>query len=99
MILKHIIQEIEKFAPISYQESYDNCGLLTGNTELEVTGAILCLDCTEAVVEEAINKKCNLIIAHHPIIFSGLKKLNGKNYVERTVIKAIQNIFISHFQN
>ncbi len=91
MILKHIIQEIEKFAPPSYQESYDNCGLLTGNKELEVTGAILCLDCTEAVVEEAINKKCNLIIAHHPIIFSGLKKLNGKNYVERTVIKAIQN--------
>jgi len=91
MILKHIIQEIEKFAPPSYQESYDNCGLLTGNTDLEISGAILCLDCTEAVVEEAINKKCNLIIAHHPIIFSGLKKLNGKNYVERTIIKAIQN--------
>ena len=91
MILKNIIDELEKFAPPSYQESYDNCGLLTGHKELEVTGAILCLDCTEAVVEEAVNKKCNLIIAHHPIIFSGLKKLNGKNYVERTVIKAIQN--------
>lgn len=91
MILKYILQEIEKFAPLAYQESYDNCGLLTGNKEQEVTGAILCLDCTEAVVEEAIQKKCNLIIAHHPIIFGGLKKLNGNNYVERTVIKAIQN--------
>lgn len=91
MNLKTIISEIEKFAPLAYQESYDNCGLLTGNKEQEVTGAILCLDCTEAVVEEAIQKKCNLIIAHHPIIFGGLKKLNGNNYVERTVIKAIQN--------
>ena len=91
MILKYILQEIEKFAPLAYQESYDNCGLLTGNKEQEVTGAILCLDCTEAVVEEAIQKKCNLIIAHHPIIFSGLKKINGNNYVERTIIKAIQN--------
>ncbi len=91
MILKNIITEIEKFAPLAYQESYDNCGLLTGNKEQEVTGAILCLDCTEAVVKEAIQKKCNLIIAHHPIIFGGLKKLNGNNYVERTIIKAIQN--------
>lgn len=91
MILKKIIEEIEKFAPPAYQESYDNCGLLTGHKEQEVNGAILCLDCTEAIVEEAIQKKCNLIIAHHPIIFSGLKKLNGKNYVERTIIKAIQN--------
>lgn len=91
MLLKNIITELEKFAPLSYQESYDNCGLLTGNKEQDVTGAILCLDCTEAVVEEAIRKKCNLIVAHHPIIFGGLKKLNGSNYVERTVIKAIQN--------
>ncbi len=91
MLLKNIITELEKFAPLAYQESYDNCGLLTGNKEQEVTGALLCLDCTEAIIEEAINKKCNLIIAHHPIIFSGLKKLNGTNYVERTVIKAIQN--------
>lgn len=91
MLLKNIINELEKFAPLSYQESYDNCGLLTGNKEHDVTGAILCLDCTEAVVEEAIQKKCNLIVAHHPIIFGGLKKLNGSNYVERTVIKAIQN--------
>lgn len=91
MLLKTIIAEIERFAPLAYQESYDNCGLLTGHQNQDVSGAILCLDCTEAVVEEAIQKKCNLIIAHHPIIFSGLKKLNGKNYVERTIIKAIQN--------
>ncbi len=91
MVLKNIITELEKFAPLSYQESYDNCGLLTGNKAQTVTGAILCLDCTEDVVEEAIKKKCNLIIAHHPVIFSGLKKLNGNNYVERTIIKAIQN--------
>ncbi|MES2568272.1 MAG: Nif3-like dinuclear metal center hexameric protein [Bacteroidota bacterium] len=91
MILHDIISELEKFAPLSYQESYDNCGLLTGNKEMEISGALLCLDCTEAIVEEAIQKKCNLIIAHHPIIFGGLKKINGSNYVERTIIKAIQN--------
>lgn len=91
MLLKNIISELEKFAPLSYQESYDNCGLLTGNKEQEVTGALLTLDCIEATIDEAISKKCNLIIAHHPIIFGGLKKLNGSNYVERTVIKAIQN--------
>ena len=63
MLLEKIITEIESFAPLAYQESYDNCGLLVGNKNQEITGAILCLDCTEAVVEEAINKKCNLIIA------------------------------------
>src|SRR6478609_1025675 len=91
MILNYIIAELEKFAPLAYQESYDNCGLLTGHKEQEVTGAILCLDCTEAVVKEAIQKKCNLIIAHHPIVFKGLKKLTGKNYVERAVMLAVKN--------
>jgi dinuclear metal center YbgI/SA1388 family protein len=91
MLLKTIITELELFAPLAYQESYDNCGLLTGYKEQEVSAALLCLDCTEAIVDEAILKKCNLIIAHHPIIFSGLKKLNGNNYIERTIIKAIQN--------
>lgn len=91
MILKHIITEIENFAPLSYQESYDNSGLLIGNQNQDITGAILCLDCTESVIEEAIQKKCNLIIAHHPIIFGGIKKINGANYVERTIIKAIQH--------
>jgi putative NIF3 family GTP cyclohydrolase 1 type 2 len=75
MKLNSIIAEIERFAPLSYQESYDNCGLLVGNQNMDITGAILCLDSTEDIVEEAISKNCNLIIAHHPIIFSGLKKI------------------------
>ncbi|MDP5140734.1 MAG: Nif3-like dinuclear metal center hexameric protein, partial [Spirosomaceae bacterium] len=99
MILRELISEIENFAPLHYQESYDNSGLLVGNPDLTVIAALLTLDVTEDVVEEAISKGCNLIIAHHPIIFSGLKKLNGKNYVERTVIKAIKNdiaVYASH---
>lgn len=89
--IKQVIQYLEQLAPSVYQESYDNCGLLTGNAEWELTKILVSLDCTEAVVDEAIAKGCNLIVAHHPIIFGGLKKLNGKNYVERTVIKAIKN--------
>jgi dinuclear metal center YbgI/SA1388 family protein len=91
MLLHTLITEIERFAPLDYQESYDNCGLLVGNKQQEITGALLCLYCIEATIDEAIRKKCNLIIAHHPIIFGGLKKINGSNYVERTVIKAIQH--------
>lgn len=89
--IKEITNHLELFAPISSQESYDNCGLIVGNASQEASGALLSLDCTEAVVEEAIQLGVNLIIAHHPIVFKGLKKLNGKNYVERTVIKAIKN--------
>lgn len=99
MLIKDVIAELEKFAPKAYQESYDNCGLLVGNANTAVSGVLLSLDCTEAVVEEAIALKCNCIIAHHPIIFGGLKKLTGANYVERTVIKAIQNniaIYAAH---
>src|SRR5437588_8617234 len=91
MQLKEIIKAIEQFAPPVYQESYDNAGLIIGNSEMEINGALICLDSTEAVLDEAIKKNCNFIIAHHPIIFSGIKKLNGKNYVERTIIKAIKN--------
>ncbi|MBX3164208.1 MAG: Nif3-like dinuclear metal center hexameric protein [Bacteroidetes bacterium] len=91
MSIEDIISEIENFAPLAYQEDYDNCGLLTGNKKTEARGALLTLDCTEAVVEEAIENNCNLIVAHHPVIFSGLKKITGANYVERTIIKAIQN--------
>lgn len=91
MTIKDVTSELEKFAPRVYQESYDNCGLIVGEESTAVSGVLLSLDCTEAVVEEAIQLKCNLIIAHHPIIFGGLKKLNGSNYVERTVIKAIKN--------
>ena len=91
MLIKDVISEIEKFAPTAYQESYDNSGLLVGDKNAEVKGVLLSLDCIESVIEEAIKLKCNLIIAHHPIIFVGLKRLTGNNYVERVVIKAIQN--------
>jgi dinuclear metal center YbgI/SA1388 family protein len=89
--INDIISGLEKFAPLAYQESYDNCGLLTGDRTWRSQGALLSLDCTEEVVDEAIGLGCNLIISHHPVIFSGLKKLTGTNYVERTIIKAIQN--------
>lgn len=91
MKIADIIRALEALAPPQLQEHYDNAGLLTGNENEKVKGVLCTLDCTEAIVEEAINKKCNLIVAHHPIIFGGIKKLNGKNYVERTVIKAIKN--------
>lgn len=91
MILQEIISILESWAPPCYQESYDNSGLLTGHTTMNISKALICLDCTEEVVEEAIDEKAELIIAHHPIIFSGLKRLTGKNYVERTIIKAIKN--------
>ena len=91
MKIAEIIQIIEDFAPISYQENYDNAGLLIGDKMAECTGVLICLDAIEAVIEEAIAKKCNLVVAHHPIIFSGLKKITGKNYIERVVIKAIKN--------
>lgn len=91
MKVKDITDYLETIAPRAYQESYDNSGLLTGEPSQEVTGALVTLDCTEEVVDEAIAKKINLIIAHHPIIFKGLKKITGSNYVERTIIQAIRN--------
>ena len=91
MKVSEITEYLESIAPLSYQESYDNSGLLTGSRNQEVKGILITLDCTEEVVGEAISLNCNLIIAHHPIIFKGLKKLTGANYVERTIIKAIQN--------
>lgn len=91
MNVKDITDYLETIAPRAYQESYDNSGLLTGEPNQNVTGVLITLDCIEEVVEEAIAKKCNLIIAHHPIIFKGLKKITGSNYVERTVLKAIRN--------
>ena len=91
MKIKEITNYLEKIAPLSYQESYDNSGLIVGNEDTIVSAALITLDCTEAIVDEAIEIGCNLIISHHPIIFTGLKKLNGRNYIERTVIKAIQN--------
>lgn len=86
-----VIVELEKTAPLAYQENYDNAGLITGNKDTEVTGLLLCLDSTEDVIGEAIASGCNMVIAHHPIVFSGLKSLTGKNYIERVIIKAIKN--------
>ena len=91
MTIAEIITPLEKFAPTFYQESYDNCGLLTGSSNWICNGVLCTLDATEAVVLEAKEKGCNLIVAHHPIIFSGLKKIIGKNYVEQTIITAIKN--------
>lgn len=99
MKIQEVIQLIEDLAPLSYQESYDNSGLIVGNYKDDVTGVLICLDSTEEVVDEAIANNCNLIIAHHPILFSGLKKLNGNNYIERTILKAIKNniaIYAAH---
>ena len=90
MLIKEVLQYLESIAPSSYQESYDNAGLIVGSPNWELTGTLLCLDSTEEVVEEAIATNCNLIIAHHPIVFKGLKRFNGNNYVERVVIKAIK---------
>lgn len=99
MKIKEVIKILEDFAPTAYAEDFDNVGLLTGDPETQVNNALISLDCIEAVVEEAIDKNCNLIICFHPIIFSGLKKLTGRDYVERTIIKAIKNdiaIFAIH---
>lgn len=91
MKISELISQLETLAPPPLQESYDNSGLIVGNAEDEVKSAVICLDSTEQVVEEAIELGANLIIAHHPILFSGIKQLNGKNYIERTIIKAIKH--------
>jgi len=91
MNIGKILSILEAFAPPQLQEDYDNARLITGNKDWEYTGALLTLDATEAIIDEAIANQCNLIIAHHPIIFSGLKSITGKNYIERTIIKAIKN--------
>jgi dinuclear metal center YbgI/SA1388 family protein len=95
MKIKDILAVLETAAPPHLQESYDNAGLIVGDPEAEVTGVLFCLDSTEAVVNEALEKNCNLVVAHHPIVFRGLKRLNGTTYVERTVMQAIrQNVAI-----
>jgi dinuclear metal center YbgI/SA1388 family protein len=99
MRIKDIVKELETYAPPALQESYDNSGLIVGSEDWECSGIICSLDATEAVILEAKAARCNLVVAHHPIIFAGLKKLNGKNYVEKTVITAIKNdiaIFAIH---
>ncbi len=91
MLLRELTDYLESFAPLDYQEAYDNAGLLVGNPNKEIKQALISLDCTEAVVDEAIRLGCDLIISHHPIVFKGLKRFNGKTYVERVVMKAIKH--------
>ncbi|HEY0610800.1 MAG TPA: Nif3-like dinuclear metal center hexameric protein [Chitinophaga sp.] len=91
MKIKDVINAIESFAPLQYQESYDNAGLLFGSPGWELSNVLLTLDATEEVIDEAIARNCNLVVAHHPIVFGGLKKITGSNYVERVAIKAIKH--------
>ncbi len=91
MTVKNITDYIEKLAPLAYAEDFDNVGLLIGSYDKIVTGVLVALDTLENTIDEAIDKKCNLIISFHPIIFKGLKKITGNNYVERVVVKAIKN--------
>lgn len=91
MKIKDLTNYLESIAPSMYQESYDNSGLIVGNPNADIKGVMLCLDSTEAVVDEAIEKGCNVVVAHHPIVFKGLKRITGRNYIERTIIKAIKN--------
>jgi len=90
MKLSKIISSIESYAPLQLQESYDNAGLIIGSSSMDIAKALICFDVTEEVIDQAISIGANLIISHHPIIFGGIKKINGKNYVERIIIKAIK---------
>ncbi len=99
MTIREIISYLESVAPPSYQEAYDNAGLILGHPETIIESALLTLDVTEAVIDEAIETGCKLIIAHHPILFKGIKRINGHTYVERCIIKAIKNdiaIYAAH---
>lgn len=99
MKVKDISALIESIAPLQFQENYDNAGLIVGHPDDEITGVMLSLDVTEQVIDEAVRNNCNLVLAHHPIVFNGLKRLNGSNYVERTVIQAIKKgvaIYAAH---
>ncbi len=91
MKLSQLTDYLESLAPLAYQEDYDNAGLIVGKPDQEIYQALVSLDCTEAVVDDAIANNCQVIVSHHPIVFKGLKKLNGKTYVERVVEKAIRN--------
>ena len=91
MKLAALLPILEEMTPLAYAEDFDNVGLLVGDKNQEISGILVCHDALEQVIEEAIAKKCNLVVCFHPILFSGLKKITGKNYVERAIIKAIKN--------
>ncbi len=99
MKIKEVVRALERFAPLPLQDGFDNAGLQIGLTEAEATGALLCIDVTESVIDEAIVQGYNLIIAHHPLLFKGYKSITGKDYVERCILKAIKNdivIYAAH---
>ncbi|MES2811734.1 MAG: Nif3-like dinuclear metal center hexameric protein [Bacteroidota bacterium] len=91
MKIKEILSILEEMAPLAYAEDFDNVGLLVGDSNSEATGVLVCHDALESVIDEAIEKKHNLVVCFHPILFSGIKKITGKNYVERSILKAIKN--------
>ncbi|MBF7090555.1 Nif3-like dinuclear metal center hexameric protein [Flavobacterium sp. ALJ2] len=91
MKIQEILSVLEEMAPLGYAEDFDNVGLLVGNSSTEATGVLVCHDALENVIDEAISKNCNLVVCFHPILFSGIKKITGKNYVERAILKAIKN--------
>src|SRR6185503_2320487 len=91
MKIKDVVTSLESLTPPLLQEGYDNTGLITGDEDTACTGILVSLDATEPVIDEAIKKNCNLIVSHHPIVFSRLKRITGKNYVQKTIIKAIRN--------
>jgi dinuclear metal center YbgI/SA1388 family protein len=99
MQLQTLIDFLHEIAPAELQEAYDNAGLITGHGTMDIKGVLVCLDAIEEVVDEAIQLGCNVIVAHHPILFRPIKRLNGADYIERTLIKAIRNeiaIFAIH---
>jgi dinuclear metal center YbgI/SA1388 family protein len=89
--IRQVLDALEQFAPLPLQESWDNAGLQLGLTEAEVSGALLCLDVNEQIIDEAIRRGCNLVVSHHPLLFRGLKQISGADYVQRCVIKALKN--------
>jgi len=91
MNLQELISFLEQIAPAHLQESYDNAGLICGYPDMEIKGVLVCLDSTEKIIDEAIEKGCNVVVAHHPIVFRGLKQITGSNYIQRVIIKAIKN--------
>mgnify|MGYP002623732272 CR=1 FL=1 len=99
MKIKEIVDALERFAPLPLQDGFDNAGMQVGLTDADCAGALLCLDVTEEVLDEAIREGCNLVVSHHPLIFKGVKSITGSNYVERCVMKAIKHditIFSAH---
>ena len=93
MKLSNILSVLEEMAPLGYAEDFDNVGLLVGDPNQEISGVLVCHDALESVIDEAISKKCNLVVCFHPILFSGIKKITGKNYVERAIFFCFPGIF------